>query len=125
MSSVAEGGQTHDMGPRPRISTPKPRITDSDRLDHLTVLVEDIRNLLATLTSAAPGAAMPPAAAAESPAPDKAGPGVGRPGLTRDDLLNAAFAARLTGRHGGRDLDYLDYYFCLAARLTAAAKAMK
>ncbi|WP_373202632.1 hypothetical protein [Mycobacterium marinum] len=124
MSSVfAEGGQTFDTGPRPRISTPKPRIADSD-LDHLTVLVEDIRNLLATLTSAAPGAAMPPAAAAESPAPDSAAlAGAGHPGLTRDDLLNAAFAARLTGRDGGsRDRDY---WFGLAERLTDAADAMK
>ncbi|WP_143119981.1 hypothetical protein [Mycobacterium marinum] len=42
-------------------------------LDHLTALVEDIRNLLSTLVSAAPGITTnPPAAAAESPAPDSA-----------------------------------------------------
>jgi hypothetical protein len=43
---LRSGGQTHEMPPRPRISTPGPRRTDSDRLDHLIALVEDVRNLL-------------------------------------------------------------------------------
>lgn len=82
---------------------------DSDRLDHLTVLVEDIRNLLATLTSAAPGAAMPPAAATESP------------GLTVDDFLSAVTAARLWSKQSTHE----DFWRGVADKFMAAAKAMK
>jgi hypothetical protein len=45
------GGQTKEMGPRPRISTPGPRVTDSNRLDHIIALLE---KLVAQESSAAP-----------------------------------------------------------------------
>ncbi|OIN80758.1 hypothetical protein BMG05_10450 [Mycobacterium malmoense] len=40
------GGQTFETPGRPRITVSGPRVSDSDRLDHVIVLLEDIRNLL-------------------------------------------------------------------------------
>lgn len=45
-STFRSGGQTSTYGPRPHISTPGPRVTDSDRLDTVIALLEDVRNLL-------------------------------------------------------------------------------
>lgn len=86
------------------------------------MLVEDIRNLLVTLISAAPGAAMPPAAAAESPAPDSAAlSGAGHPGLTVDDFLNAVTAARLWSKQSTHE----DFWLGVADKFMAAARAIK
>lgn len=40
------GGQTFETRGRPLIAAATPRVSDSDRLDHVIVLLEDIRNLL-------------------------------------------------------------------------------
>ncbi|RFZ15063.1 hypothetical protein VIMS_02493 [Mycobacterium marinum] len=92
-------------------------------LDHLTALVEDIRNLLSTLVFAAPGITTnPPAAAAESPAPDSAAfSGAGHLGLTHKDVLTASMAARLWSTQSGDKNFWLD----LADRFRAVAKSME
>lgn len=90
-SIFRSGGQTHETGPRPKLSVPRPPSAAAEpaftqwlaSIDARLAVIQD------HLTSAAPGDILPPVAAPEGPAPDP-GAGAGQPDWCAAEMRQVA-----------------------------------